>query len=230
MNLDRNTAIAWVLAVVSVAQGAQVDTGSGPAVRVAITDQKFCLGEPGFVSFEHQHPDTITFRLRVELYYRNTGSKPLILPTSKDTVVILSRSSADARRRQNQFHIRLREKRLPEDEDLEARGIELDRPREPYFQVIPPGKEGSVALPEYVVLRVHNPSDKQVQTELLGKKIFIQLELDHSQLPKQLAKKLTDRWRQYGDLWTGKATTEVMEFDIPLSPKFADCSLEYRID
>lgn len=229
MTLDR-TAIAWVLVVVSLARGAQLNTGSGPTVRAAIRDQKFCLGEPGIVSFEHQHPDTVTFRLRIELYYRNTGSKPVILPTSRDPVVILSRNSADARRRQNQFHIRLREKKPPEEEDLEAIGIDLDRPREPYFQVIPPGKEGSVALPEYVVLRVHNPSDKQAQTELLGKKIFIQLELDHSQLPKQLAQKLTDRWRKYGDLWVGKAKTEAMEFDIPVSPKFADCSLEYKID
>lgn len=178
---------------------------------------------------EHQPPDAITFRLQLTLFYRNNGSKPLILPTSEDPTLILSRSLEDVGRRTNQFEIQFRERRAP-DSGLAARGVTLKRPREPYFQVIPPGEEGPLGLREYVVLQVHNPSSKQAQTELLGQKIFLQLELDHLRLPEKLAQDLADRWRQYGDLWVGKVRSEAMEFDIPASPEFADCSREYKID
>src|SRR5438045_4156791 len=108
-------AIACALALGCLAKGAQLNTRNGPAVRMAITEQKFCLGQPGFISREHQPPDAVTFRLRVRLFYRNTGSIALLLPTSHDAVVLLSRSLGDVRRRRNQFDIRLHEKRSLED-------------------------------------------------------------------------------------------------------------------
>jgi hypothetical protein len=53
----------------------------------------------------------------------------------------------------------------------------------------------------------------------LGKKLFLQLDLDHALLSGNLAHKLQEKWRSYGTLWAGKVRTQPIELDIPRSPK-----------
>ena len=195
---------------------------------MVVTEQKYCLGQPGILSFEKQPPDAITLRLRAQFLYRNSNSNPnpLIIP-EEDPTLILSRRLADVTGRKNQFTLRFRPKR---DSIVTTKEFNLDRPVPPFFLVVRPGGEGEASLGEYVVMRVHNPSERRTETEWLGKKLFLQLELDHLQFPTRFAQDLAMKWREYGDLWTGKVRTEPLEVDIPTSPTFGDCSLEYRID
>jgi hypothetical protein len=197
-----------------------------PEIRMVVAKQKFCLGQPGFVSFEKQRPDTITLRLTVQLFYRNRGPRPLIVP-EEDATLILSRTLADVTRRRNQFTIRFRPKR---DSIVTAKEFDLSNPAPPFFLVARPGEEGEASFSEYIVMRVHDPSERRAESEWLGKKVFLQLELDHLPFPKRFSQNLAAKWGEYGDLWTGKVRTEPLELDIPVSPKFGDCSLEYRID
>ena len=215
-----------VFVAVGLAQGAEPKTVD-PEVRMVVTEQKYCLGQPGFVSIEKQPPDAITLRVHSRLSYRNSGSKPVILPVEEDAVLILSRSLEDVARRKNQLALRFYKKRP---RDLAEHGINLDRPAEPFFMIVPPGEESKFGFSQNVVLRVHNPSESRPESEWLGKKVFLQLELEHLPFSKRFAQHLAAKWSEYGDLWTGKVRTEPLEVDIPASPKFGDCSLEYRID
>ncbi len=216
---------AVALVAVGVVQGAEPKTVD-PEARMVVTEQKYCLGQPGMVSFEKQPPDAITLRLRVQFLYRNSNPNPLIIP-EEDPTLILSRSLADLTGRKNQFAFRFRPKR---DSIVTTKEFNLDRPVPPFFLVVRPGGEGEASFGEYIVMRVHNPSEKRSESEWLGKKVFLQLELDHLPFPKRFAQDLAAKWREYGELWTGKVRTEPLEVDIPASPKFGDCSHEYTID
>ena len=83
---------------------------------------------------------------------------------------------------------------------------------------------------EYVVLDVYNSAAKFQKADLRGKKVFLQLELNHLLFPKSQADELTVRWERYGYLWTGKVKSNPIEIYIPKSPEISDCSHEYRID
>jgi hypothetical protein len=226
----RCVAISCALSIIQMGHGSQLISGTGvPIVRLAVREQKFCLGQPGFISPEKQPPDAITLRLLVDLFYRNTSSKPLILPVSEYAAIVLSRNPADVTQRKSQLIIPFRAKVPSGDENLSERGIDLSRPREPFFEIIQPHEEGRMSLTEYVILRVHDPSGRDPQGELLGKRVFLQLELDHH-LTQQVAQDLARQWHAFGDLWTGKIRTQPVELNISSSPVFADCSLEYKID
>jgi hypothetical protein len=199
----------------------------GPKIRIAVTGQKFCLGQPGFASQENQPPNAVTLRFHASLYYRNDLPKTLILPIIRDIAVIVSRSQTDLSHRANQLTRRSSPKREPP--DLEG-GLDLTSPAPEFFEMVPAGEEKRSRLDEYVVLRVDSPAVGRNQVQLMGSTIFLQLELDYLQMPKRLANELELRWREFGELWTGRVRTEPIQVSIPMSPAFADCSHEYRID
>lgn|GEM_PF-5250314 len=113
---------------------------------------------------------------------------------------------------------------------MTTKEFNLDRPDSRFFLVVRPGEEGESSFGEYIVMRVHNPSERRSKSEWLGKKLFMQLDLDHSKFPKRFVRDLAVKWREYGELWTGKVRTQPLEVDIPASPKFGDCSREHTID
>src|SRR5579871_6015694 len=65
----------------------------GPTVRVTIKGKKFCLGEPGTASGEHQLSKTVTLRLNGAAEYTNPEKTPLIIPTIHElSKIIVSRN------------------------------------------------------------------------------------------------------------------------------------------
>jgi hypothetical protein len=204
-------------------QGSQATNNyPDPSVRIVATQAKYCLGQPGGNAVpEHQRPGTITLRLRLEVSYRNQSSKPLILSFFKDSTLIVSRTLVDVARHQRQLAVQLGVPRPRV--NVEDDGI--DEPIAPYFEVIQPREEGRTHSSKYVVLSVHDPSTGP-ETDLLGKTIFLQLELDHDKLEEGLSEK----WRRYGYLWTGKVRSNPIEIHVPLSPPIASCAHEYGID
>ncbi len=199
------------------------------SVRMMILQEKFCLGKPaGPVIRERQPPDAITLRLKIRLSYHNQGPEPLIVPLSRASSAIVSRNMADVISRKNQFVIKYRP--APPPAQLVERGINLDRPQSPFFEIIPSGGENREYQNEHVILRIHAPSKPNAATELLGRQIYLQLQLNHGQLSSALARDLANRWQAIGRLLTDEVRTEPIQITIPMVPKIGDCSSEYTID
>jgi|SRR5579872_4158241 len=216
------------LAFVGIQQGLEPRVRNpDPVVQVIVAQDKYCVGGTGVGSIERQSPDTVTLRLKVRLYYRNITAMSLILPTYHELSALLVRSTAaEAGDVRNQLVVRFTRRQraaddLPED-------ISKDQPTSPFFNVIPPGEILDKYLEEYVVLPVHNPVANK-QSELLGKKICLQLELSHLELSPSLAQELRTKWQRFGYLWTGKVRSQAIEIDIPASPKIGDCSHDYML-
>jgi hypothetical protein len=179
------------------------------------------------MALEREPPDAITLRLLGQLYFRNPGLKPLIAPHIYHvSTLIVSRTPDDAARGRHQLVIPF-ESTKPSQEDLDNA---LSYPDES-FEFLPPGSFASsieLRRQRYIILRVRNtalPGDRQ----LLGKKVFLQLELAPLQLPANVAKEVRTMWTS-GHLWTGKVRTNPVEIDIPAAPEMADCSNIYKID
>ncbi len=209
-------------------------SGPEPTVEITAFKQYYCLGRPGGDGVpERLPPDAITLRLRIRLSYRNVGSRPLILPLLKGlTALVISPTRAGATRRQSERVVPYFGRMIPEDLSQEGDQPTLNH----NFEVIPPGGvferrfSRETDFDEYVILDVRNPAGKFQRDDLRGKKIFLQLELNHLRFPKSQADELAVRWERYGYLWTGTVRSNPVEINIPRSPEFADCSHEYKID
>jgi len=190
-----------------------------PVVQAIVIRERYCLGQPGGVLvWERQLPDTVTLRLQVRLVYRNAGKDPLILPLWQDPRLIVARNR-DELERQNQSLIKF-EPTIPH----------LEHPSVKDFKVIPPGDAIEPLPRENIILPVHTRSSEGSKSDMLGKRIFLQLELDHLQFSNSIAHRLADEWKRLGNLWTGKVRTEPIEVNVPLSPTISDCSREYKVD
>jgi hypothetical protein len=66
--------------------------------------------------------------------------------------------------------------------------------------------------------------------ELLGRKIFFQLDLNHAMLPREVVRDLQPKWRSYGSLWAARIRTQPIQINIPRSPETSRCASEFRID
>src|SRR5436190_15648968 len=208
--------------------GAQADAPP-PVVSVTIKQEKYCLGQPGgineFFRFERQRPDTITLRLRVQLSYRNVGPYAIVVPIYHSVPrLLISRSLDDARHDRFSLIVPFNPIEPPDDARFEG----IDAPDKRYEVIRSSGPRYVHPFESQIYLRVHTPS--LPRRNLLGKKIFLQLELSYRWFSPALAKDLAIRWKNFGDLWTGKVRTEPIEIDIPASPEIGDCSNEYGID
>lgn len=198
-----------------------------PSVRATIRNQYYCLGQPdGPIGLEPLPPDAITMRLRIQLAYRNVAQRPLILPVvSGLTALIVSRTADDAIHGRYELVVPYGGRMTP----FELKPEELTEPKRD-FEVIPPQSLSKYLSQgeEYAILSVHDPRGRR--PELLGRRIFLQLEFDHLRFSRSVARDLAIKWERYGYLWTGTVVTEPIEINIPRSPQFADCSHEYTID
>jgi hypothetical protein len=199
-----------------------------PQVTATIIGQKYCLGPLIGISREVVPADAITLMFQVRLNYGNTGSEPIIVPTVANPTIVITRSLSDVDRRRNQTIVPPKFK--GQFGNLEEQGIDLSVPTNRLFAVIQPGSDATPLATQDLVLRIHDPSISRLETEFLGKHIFVQLELDHLMIPERLAKDLKFRWRSFGDLWIGKVRTKPFEFDIPSSPGTSVCASPLRMD
>jgi hypothetical protein len=201
-------------------------------------EQTYCLGAPDYgangisVSIDGVPldglllpPDAITLRLMVRLSYRNVSANPIIFSADHLEAVVISHSLYDAVHERHQTIVSA----------LGQRGgwveTRLDKvPASPPYEVIPPGASSASPIDLDVRFQVHNPAERRPEMELLGSKVFFQLDLDHSLLSSEAVRVLGTKWRRYGILWAERIRTKPFEIDIPQAPKTAKCPSEFRID
>lgn len=203
---------------------AQQEVGHGITAAATITNQRYCVGEPMDSSLLRRLPaDAITLRLMVLVTYRNTDAAPQIFQAAPNETIVISRSVEDASQRRNQALIQWGYPRSPfqlADRDQ----LESDEPRRPPFIFLSPG--GTWAVAYEIGVQVHNPAERSRNMELLGKKIFFQMDLNHAMLPNEIVRDLQVKWRSYGSLWAARVRTQPIEVDIPRSPETSKCASE----
>jgi len=167
---------------------------------------------------------TIRTLLRVRLSYRNIAPEPLILPTLYHVSrLLVSRSIENGANGRFLFvaphYLGASDKIIPK--------MTLAPTRE--FEVVPEGHTANYFDQHDVpiLLDVHNPLSPGLKTELLGRRVYLQLELNHLPFSKEIARDLTQRWKAYGHLWTGKVRSSAMEINVPHAPKISNCDGEF---
>lgn len=158
---------------------------TGPDVRVTDVEQQFCFMRPdplsGIVT------SRIRLTLRVELKYRNTTRRDLIVPILKNDRV---RVADDA------SHMMLDKEDRPYLYDLKSARVPLDRPQVPYFVIIPAGGDGTNYLGAVITIE---PFDRT----LFSKELHVHLDRSHATIPPALLRELGAKWSGIGDVWAG---------------------------
>lgn len=214
------------LAVTALLYGSQMTTQAlAPDVMATAVKQYYCLGQPGDFLMgplaEPEKPETIALHLRFRLSYHNRAMVPLIVPSGFRVANLIFNQSGATRKPSI----------VPYAPWVSAGDVTYGGIAKPngHFEVIPPG--GTWVPPEdRIYLKVHTGEPSNQQFELLGKKIFLRLELDHLRFDKALAMRLRKDWQSFGFLWASRVITNAIEIEIPQAPQFEDCSREYRID
>jgi len=222
------TAILAVLVVCSDAAAFQQSDSAGPSATAAILNSRYCLGAPSanlpmvlrngrLEPIELYPPDSITLRLQMRVAYRNAGSMQWILPVASQAVVLVGTAPDSLVEVPQPFLTP-----SPAASDRLPDGNE-DSPAPALFPSIAPGKSLNAVNPlENILLRVYTPSIRS-EPDLLGKKIYVRLELLSSRWTPRLLTRLAKKWKNYGNLWTDSVRTEPLEINIPRMPEISDC-------
>jgi hypothetical protein len=182
------------------------------ALRVRVEKAKYCRQPAGF----------LTLRLTTIVEYHNEGSIPVILPRiTTVNAVLLSLSEADALRRNYYSILRRKPPSLPD------RLPQRDRPAPNLFDILAPG--ASAGRSHDVVFAVYVQGRGRQTTDLLGRDVYVQLEIEQWPFSASQGRQLTKSWRPYGVLLTGKVRTAPLSAHVERSPSIADCSGEYRM-
>lgn len=159
-----------------------------PVATIEVIRSRFCLGQPSGLSYRRFSPNTITLRLETAISYENKRHTPIILALPETPTVIVSRTPESLLNGSDQLRTPPPFKRTAG--DLRERGFDLSRPPSRYFSIVEPGRRVSPMAPEDITVVVSSTPTEGPQTNLLGRKIFLQLDLDHSAIPSRLANDL----------------------------------------
>jgi hypothetical protein len=196
---------------------------------VATFDYEFCEGRLKGIGFETIPPRAITMQFDVRVVYVNRNNVPVILPLDPSATLVVSRSANETGEGKRQILIPPVYKRPVM--DLRDFPIDLSLPDWRRFEILPPQQASPHARSIFGIhLQVHDPDQPSSRLELLGKKVLLQLELDHQRIPPDLSRDLQVRWSKQGKLWTGITRTVPIGITIPDKPITHKCQSKVRID
>jgi hypothetical protein len=225
-------AIARVSALICVAgvcfgQAARprVPAIAGPAAIATNAGVNYCFARVRGLDPERLPPAYLVLQLRVSISYRNTGTRPLILPLEHERTVYTALNPE----KMSVFREHLFEPALKAMKILPA-AVSPDSPVAPkndVFAVIPAGGGMAPPLLEEITLPVEPKGVFKRSPDLRGKRVYIQLRLVHRELTAALKTDLSDRWTRFGVPWTGTLTTNTIAIDVPAAPQAAPCIDKY---
>lgn len=160
----------------------------------------------------------LVLQLKVQLSYRDAGSRPLILPLDHDVAVYTA---------QKPGLMKISYVLGPKLKSMEHLPADVSpqspvNPANDVFKIIPAGGEMSPPMVEEITLPVFKKSARQ-KIDLRGHRVYVKLQLDHQPLSPQLEAAMSDRWARFGEPWTGRLLTNTLLLDIPASPAAKEC-------
>jgi hypothetical protein len=227
--LSRKFAIAGVnaLACVSLCFG-QFAKDRDPAISdpeaiATKADVSFCFARVRGLDPDRLPPAYLVLQLRVQVSYRNAGTRPLILPLERAKTIytaIKPGQMSEFKEHSGLFDSALKEmKALPPDVSPDNPVI----PKNDVFTVIPAGGEMTPPLSEEITLPVTRKGLFKQYPDLRGRRVYLRLRFEHRELSAALKTDLSDRWSRFGVPWTGTVTTNMIVIDVPAAPQAAPC-------
>lgn len=207
--------------------------GPGLIATAEITGKRFCegtslegfFGKPG----RDLALDGVSLELDLTVTFRNASTSPAIFLLTGNWYVVLSSTPANAAERKNQLVFPYYE--FSESVRWNSDSfIEGDSPEPHLFRIIPPGEKLRYDWLTHLSFPIHKPTADGVGAELLGRKVFFQLDLDHELLAPNVEGALQLRWQRFGTIWDGRIRTQPIELDIPKSPGISPCTSRQRLD
>jgi hypothetical protein len=191
----------------------------GLSAAARITEANYCFARTRRFTPERQPPSYLVLRLRIQVAYLNTGTRPIILPVEHDRTVYEALKPGVM----NIFHempgmaidglsasLKLMKELPPK--------VSPDNPADPrndYFAVIPAGGNILEPLLEEIAFPVNHKMILRHDPDLRGHRLYIRLQLKQQELSPELETDLSDRWVRFGVPWTGNVMTNVMTIDVP---------------
>jgi hypothetical protein len=155
----------------------------------------------------------------MQVVYRNTGTRPMILPLGRELAVYTSLHPG-AMKITPQPSRSFEDAYVTEMKVLPA-NVNPQNPVNPsndVFRIIPAGKTAEFPLEQEVDLPVNHKTLFRHDPDLRGHRVYVRLQFEHQELDPTLEADLSDRWASFGGLWTGTVRTNTMTFDVPASP------------
>ena len=180
--------IVAATSLAGLACGAPSEGTDGALIATArIVGRKFCLGTPigGHATSRGLAPDAISINLGVQVSYRNVSTNPAILLLLSNWRVVLSPSLKNAAHLLGQTVFPYHELTPTPPWGLgDLPALDAGHPEPNLFRIVPPGGMTEPEGLASISFQIHKPSADGTGVELLGKKAFFQLELDHGLIPR----------------------------------------------
>ena len=201
------------------AQGASLPDSriAAPTVVVRITDASYCFARVRGLTPERLPPSYLVLQLRIQVAYRNAGTRPLIMPLEHErTIYTALKLGVMSIFYELPSFVEI-QPTLKMMKDLPHK-VSPDNPVDPKnngFTVI--SARGDVVSPlfEEITLPVNHKNLFRRDPDLRGHRLYLRLQLKQQELSPTLETDMSDRWTRFGVPWTGSMLTNVVTFDVP---------------
>jgi hypothetical protein len=195
------------------------------AARIVAAD--YCFARTRRFTPERQPPSYLVLRLKIQVAYRNTGNRPLIIPIEHERTVYTAFKQGVMNIFREMPGIDGITPSLKMMKELPL-SVSPDNPSDPkndVFVVIP--ARGDYVAPQFeeITLPVnHKTMLRYSYPDMRGKKLYLRLQLRQQELLSTLETDLSDRWTRFGAPWTGNVMTNVVTIDVPRQlPQASPC-------
>jgi hypothetical protein len=189
--------------------------GLTAAARIAAAD--YCFARVRRLTPERQPPSYLVLRLRVQVAYRNTGTRPLIIPVEHERTVYtaLNPGVMDIFRELPGIDGLVPSLKMMKELPTKVSPDNPSDPRNDVFTVIPARSDYVLPLFEEITLPINHKMLLRHDPDLRGHKLYLRLQLKQQELLPALEADLSDRWTRFGVPWTGNVLTNVVTIDVP---------------
>jgi hypothetical protein len=192
---------------------------NGPEATATITGANFCFARSRALTPERLPPSYLVLHLKIQITYKNTGTRPLIMPLGYNRTAYLSLKPGVMK-------ISPQPQNFPDDKSvLLMKNLPADvspdspvNPKNDVFTIIPPGGFMTPPIDDDIVLPVNHQTLLRHDPDLRGHRVYLRLQYDHQEIAPVLEAQLSDRWASFGVPWTGMRRTNTVTFDVPKNP------------
>lgn len=212
------------------AAGLPAAPANGPEAFARITESDYCFAHERKLEVDKLPPSYLVLHLHFQVAYRNTGTRPLIMPLGREKTVYTAfkpgvmKISPQPQNFPDDQPVTLM-KNLPADVDPKS----PVNPHNDVFTIIPAGSYMAPAFEEDVILPVNHKNLFRHDPDLRGHRLYLRLQFDHQELDPALEANLSDRWNSFGVPWTGMTRTNTLTFDVPATPPASKPCVDTRI-
>ena len=187
----------------------------GPAAIATIASADYCFARVRGLAPERMPPSYLVLRIHVRVSYRNTGTRPLIMPLEHERTIYSSLTQGKMTIfKELPGFLQPTLKPLKELPYKVSKDSPVD-PKNDVFAVIPAGSEMAPPIFEDIVMPVNHKTLFRNYPDLRGRRVFIRLQLAHQLLDPALETDISDRWVKFGVPWTGTLLTSTVAVDVP---------------